>query len=101
MENKTLKNENSYSNSEESVFSRIIQFLFGSKRNSLNEKELKKINKSLKKQGFNFYSSHSEKISGRFAEIVYETYKVLSPIKDYFQTLSESEDFKKIGRAHV
>lgn len=95
MENKTLKNENSYSNSEESVFSRIIQFLFGSKRNSLNEKELKKINKSLKKQGFNFYSSHSEKISGRFAEIVYETYKVLSPIKDYFQTLSESEDFKK------
>lgn len=94
MENKTIKNNKVNLYSEESVFSRIIQFLFGSKKDSLNEKELKKINKSLKKQGFNFYSSHSEKVSGRFAEIIYSTYKVLSPIKNYFQTLSESEDFK-------
>lgn len=78
--------------SSSNIFAKLLS-LFGRRANT-DKWKLKKISKNLKKAGYRFYNFKTETVRPEFAELLYDMYKSVSPLHDFFLDNNEDEYYK-------
>ncbi len=80
---------------KKNIFLRFIDFLLGRDSNG-STAELKFLNKQLQKGGYRYYNFNKDKLTVSFAEMIYDIYKAVAPLREFFLQKNDDEYYARM-----